>query len=119
MMGRQVDQMVRLIDDLLDISRISQGKMQVRKERIELAAVVRSAVETVRPLIDAQTHQLTITVPPEAIYLNADPTRLAQVISNLLNNATKYTEKGGHIWLTAERQENEVVVSVRDSGRQP
>ncbi len=116
MMGRQVEQMVRLIDDLLDMSRISQGKVQLRKERVELAVVVRSAVETVRPLIDAQAHELTITAPPEPIYLDADPTRLAQVISNLLNNAAKYTEKGGHVWLIAERQGNEAVISVRDTG---
>jgi PAS domain S-box-containing protein len=114
--GRQFDQMVRLIDDLLDISRISQGKVRVCKERVELAAVVRSALETVRPLIDARSHELTVTLPPQAIYLDADPTRLAQVISNLLNNAAKYNENGGHIWLTAERQANEAVVSVRDTG---
>jgi signal transduction histidine kinase/ActR/RegA family two-component response regulator len=113
---RQLDQMVRLIDDLLDVSRISQGKVQVRKEQVELADVVGSAVETVRPLIDAQTHELTVAVPPEAIYLNADPTRLAQVFLNLLNNAAKYTEPGGHIWLSAARQDGAVVVSVRDNG---
>jgi CheY-like chemotaxis protein len=108
--------MVRLIDDLLDMSRISQGKVQVRKERVDLAAVIRSALEGVRPLMEAQAHELTVTVPPEAIWLDADSTRLAQVISNLLNNAAKYTEKGGHIWLTADRQDGEVVVSVRDTG---
>ena len=116
MMERQVGQMVRLMDDLLDISRITSGKMQLRKERVELAAVVQSAVEASRPLIEAQAHELTVTLPPEPVYLDADPTRLAQVFSNLLNNAAKYTEKGGHIWLTAERQGGEVVVSVRDTG---
>jgi PAS domain S-box-containing protein len=116
MLGRQLDQVVRLVDDLLDMSRISRGKVQVRKQRVELAAVIRSAVETVRPLIDSQAHELTITVPPQAIQLDADPTRLAQVISNLLNNAAKYTEKGGHIWLTVEQQGNEVTLSVRDTG---
>jgi PAS domain S-box-containing protein len=116
MMERQLAQMVRLIDDLLDISRITRGKLQLRKERIELAAVVRSALEAARSLIDAQAHQLTITLPPEPIYLDADPIRLAEVFSNLLNNAAKYTEKGGHIWLTAEQQDGEVVVSVRDTG---
>jgi CheY-like chemotaxis protein len=116
MMERQLAQMVRLIDDLLDISRITRGRLQLRKERVELAAVVRSAVEAARPFIDAQAHQLTVTLPPEAIYLDADPIRLAQVFSNLLNNAAKYTEKGGHIWLTAERQGSELVVSVRDTG---
>jgi CheY-like chemotaxis protein/two-component sensor histidine kinase len=108
--------MVRLIDDLLDMSRISQGKVRLRKERVELKAVVRSALEAVQPLIEAQAHQMTVTLPPESICLDADATRLAQVISNLLNNAAKYTEKGGHIWLIAKRQGNEAVVSVRDTG---
>jgi PAS domain S-box-containing protein len=115
-MGRQLDQMVRLIDDLLDMSRISQGKIQVRKEQVQVAAVVRSAVEAARPFIDRQRQELTITLPPEAIYLDADPTRLAQVIANLLDNAAKYTEPGGHIWLTVERQSDEVAISVRDTG---
>jgi PAS domain S-box-containing protein len=116
MIERQVGQMVRLVDDLLDISRITRGKLYLRKERIELAAVVRSAVEASRPFIDAQAHQLTLTLPSEPIHLHADPIRLAQVFSNLLTNAAKYTEKGGHIWLTAERQDSELVVSVRDTG---
>jgi PAS domain S-box-containing protein len=116
MMGRQLDQLVRLVDDLLDVSRISRGKVRLRKERVELQAVLRSALEAVQPLIQAQGHELTITLPHEDIPLDADATRLAQVIANLLNNAAKYTEKGGHIWLTAERQGNEAVVSVRDRG---
>jgi PAS domain S-box-containing protein len=114
--GRQLDQMVRLIDDLLDLSRISQGRVQVRKEPVELAAVIGCAIEAVRPMVEAQAHKLTVSVPPEAIWLNADPTRLAQVIANLLNNAAKYTEKGGHIWLTGDRQGGEAIVSVRDTG---
>jgi PAS domain S-box-containing protein len=116
MMERQVGQMVRLIDDLLDISRITRGRLQLRRERVELAEVARNAVETSRPLIEAASHELTMTLPPNAIHLDADPTRLAQVFSNLLNNAAKYTDKGGHIWLTAERQGHEIVVSVRDTG---
>ncbi len=116
MMERQVGQMVRLVDDLLDISRITQGKVQLRKERVELAAVVQSAVEASRPLIEAQGHELTVTLPPDPIYLEADPTRLGQAFANLLNNAAKYSEKGGRIWLTAERQGGEVTVSVRDTG---
>jgi CheY-like chemotaxis protein len=116
MLERQVAQMVRLVDDLLDISRITRGKLQLRKERVEVAAVLRSAVEATRPLIDAQAHQLTISLPSEPIHLDADPIRLAQIFSNLLNNAAKYTEKGGHIWLTAKREDSEAVVSVRDTG---
>jgi signal transduction histidine kinase len=116
MMERQLAQLVRLIDDLLDVSRISRGRVRLRKERVELAAVVHSAVEVSRPLIEAQGHELTVTLPAEAIVLDADATRLAQVISNLLNNAAKYTEKGGDVWLTAKRQGDEAVVSVRDTG---
>jgi PAS domain S-box-containing protein len=113
---RQVQQMVRLIDDLLDISRITTGKLQLRKERIELSAAIQTALEAARPAIDGHAHELTLTLPSGTTYLNADPIRLAQVFSNLLNNAAKYTEKGGHIWLTAERQGKEIVVSVRDTG---
>jgi CheY-like chemotaxis protein len=116
MMERQVSQMVRLVDDLLDISRISRGKLQLRKERVGLADVLNAAVETARPVIEASAHELTVTMPPQPIVLQADPTRLAQVVANLLNNAAKYTEKAGHIWLTAERRGNEAVVSVRDTG---
>jgi PAS domain S-box-containing protein len=115
-MERQVAQMVRLVDDLLDMARITKGKLQLRQDRIELAAVVRSAIEIARPLIDVQAHELTVTLSQEPVHLEADPIRLAQVFSNLLNNAVKYTEKGGHIWLTAERQGGKVVVSVRDTG---
>jgi signal transduction histidine kinase/ActR/RegA family two-component response regulator len=113
---RQVQQMARLVDDLLDVSRITRGKVQLRKERIELSNAVRSAVEAVRPLIDAQAHQLTVTLPSAPVHLHADPIRLAQIFSNLLHNAAKFTEKGGHIWLTVEPQRDVVVVSVRDTG---
>ncbi len=116
MMERQLGQMVRLIDDLLDVSRISRGKITLRKERVELASVVQQAVETSRPLIDAQEHRLSVSVPPEPIYVDADVTRLAQVFANLLNNAAKYTEPGGRIALRIERQGGEAVVSVRDTG---
>jgi signal transduction histidine kinase/ActR/RegA family two-component response regulator len=116
MMERQLGQMVRLIDDLLDVSRISRGKLELRKERIELDAAIRSAVDTAQPLIDAAGHQLTVSGSPRPIYLDADPVRLAQVFSNLLNNAAKYMERGGRIWLTVTPEEREVVVSVRDTG---
>ncbi|HSF38883.1 MAG TPA: ATP-binding protein, partial [Thermoanaerobaculia bacterium] len=116
MMDRQLQQMVRLIDDLLDISRITRGKIELRKERVELAAVIRDAVETSRPLIETAGHMLTVIYPPEPISLDADPTRLAQVFANLLNNAAKYTPQSGHIRLTAERQGDEAVVKVSDTG---
>lgn len=101
MIERQLGLMVRLIDDLLDISRITRGKLQLRKEWVELAAVVRSALEASRPFIEAQAHELTVTLPTQPVYFNADPIRLAQILVNLLSNAAKYTGKGGHIWLTA------------------
>jgi signal transduction histidine kinase/CheY-like chemotaxis protein len=116
MMERQLSHIVRLVDDLLDISRISQNNIELRRSRVQLGDVVSSAVETARPLIDAAGHELTITLPEEPIYLDADLTRLAQVFSNLLTNSAKYTEKGGRIWLKAERRDDQVVVSVRDTG---
>ncbi len=116
MMERQLGQMVHLIDDLLDVSRITRGKLRLRRERVDLATAVQSAVEGSRPLIEASAHRLTVALPPEPVWLDADPTRLAQVFSNLLTNAAKYTERAGHIWLTAVRQAGEVVVSVRDTG---
>jgi PAS domain S-box-containing protein len=121
MMDRQLGHMVRLIDDLLDVSRVSRNKMQLRKARVTLADVVGSAVETARPLIEAARHELVVTLPPEPVVLDADLTRLAQVLSNLLTNSAKYTEAGGKIWLTAElasreRERPEVILSVRDTG---
>jgi PAS domain S-box-containing protein len=113
---RQLGHLVRLIDDLLEISRITRGKLQLRNERMELSAAVSSAVESTRPLIDACGHELTIGLPPEPIYLDADSTRLAQIFTNLLNNAAKYAETGGHIWLTARRNGDHVSISVRDTG---
>jgi PAS domain S-box-containing protein len=115
-MERQVNHLVRLVDDLLDIARISNGKMELRREPIEIASVIRSAVETSKPLIDAQRHQLSITLPHEPLTVEADPLRLSQVVTNLLNNASKYTEPGGQIWLTVCREADEVVISVRDTG---
>lgn len=113
---RQLGHLVRLIDDLLEISRITSGKLQLRKERIELSTAVCNAVEATRPLVDAAGHELTISLPPDPVYLDADSTRLAQIFSNLLNNAAKYAEKGGHIWLTARRHGDRITVSVRDTG---
>jgi len=116
MLERQVGQMSRLVDDLLDVSRITRGKIELRRERVELAPIVKQAVEAVRAQYKSTNHELTVTVPPQPVFLNADPTRLAQVIGNLLNNAGKFTDRGGHVWLTVERDGQQVVIRVRDNG---
>ena len=116
MMERQVEQMTRLIDDLMDLSRINQGKIILQKTRILLADAVRNAVDTSHPLLDAQRHELVVDMPPEPIYLEGDLTRLSQVFTNLLNNSAKYTDLGGRIRLTVERQGDDAVVSVADNG---
>jgi CheY-like chemotaxis protein len=116
MMDRQLSQMVRLIDDLLDLSRVSRGTIELRKDRIELAKIVEQAVEMSRPVIEQAGHRLAISVPPSPIYIDADVTRLAQVFSNLLNNAAKYTERGGEIRLVVEQQHGGAVVAVKDNG---
>jgi PAS domain S-box-containing protein len=115
-MERQVGQLVHLVDDLLDVSRITRDKIELRRERVELASIVERAVETSRPLIDAAGHKLSITFPHEPLLVEADSTRLAQVFANLLNNAAKYTERDGHIQLRVERDGKEVAIRVRDSG---
>jgi signal transduction histidine kinase len=116
MMGRQVDHLVRLVDDLLDVSRILRGKVELRVEPLDLATVLARATETSQPIIDAQGHELTVSLSQPRIRVNGDPVRLAQVFANLLNNAAKYTEKGGHIWVAAGREGGEVVVRVADDG---
>jgi signal transduction histidine kinase len=113
---RQVRTMARLIDDLLDVSRITRGKIELRKEPVELATAVTRAAESSRPFIEERHHRLELTVPEEPVWLEADPTRLEQVLTNLLNNAAKYTEPGGLIHLTARAEGDEVVLSVRDTG---
>ena len=115
-MDRQVSQMTRLIDDLLDLSRISRDKIELKRERLELASVVYHAVEASRPFSDSAGHELSVALPLEPIYLDADPVRITQVIGNLLNNACKYTESGGNIWLSAERQGSDLVMKVKDTG---
>jgi signal transduction histidine kinase/ActR/RegA family two-component response regulator len=116
MMGRQVQQLGRLVDDLLDLSRIARGKMQLRREWVDVGQVARRAAEASRPLVEARRHELTVSLPHSPVRLVADPTRLEQVLTNLLNNAARYTPQGGHIWLTAEMEGNEAVVRVRDTG---
>jgi PAS domain S-box-containing protein len=115
-MDRQSQQMVRLIDDLLDVSRITRGTMELRKSRVELAAVVESAVETVRPIVREMGHALEVTMQKHPIVVEADPARLSQVISNLLNNAAKYMQRGGRIDLVVKRENSSVTISVKDTG---
>ncbi|HWE39174.1 MAG TPA: response regulator, partial [Isosphaeraceae bacterium] len=114
--SRQVEQMVRLVDDLLDISRITGGKVQLRKEPIDVASVVSRAVETSRPLIEARGHRLAVELPREPLWVVGDRTRLSQVLANVLNNAAKYTADGGEIALSVGREAEEAVFRVRDTG---
>src|SRR5437867_5067623 len=113
---RQLRQMARLIDDLVDVARITSNRLDLRTERVDLAAVLRSAVETSGTLVKAGGQEFTVVLPEEPIYLDADPIRLAQAVSNLLSNAAKFTEPGGRIWLIAERRGGEAVITVGDTG---
>jgi PAS domain S-box-containing protein len=113
---RQAGHMARLVEDLLDASRISRGTIALRKESVDLAEVVARAVEHVRPQVDGREHQLVVSLPEGPVQLEADPTRLAQVLSNLLTNAAKYTDPGGRIDLIAVREDDELIVRVRDTG---
>ena len=128
---RQVAHMVRLVDDLLNAARISRGKIELRRERVDVSSVVLNAVDAVRPLCERLQHELTVTVPSDPVFLNADPARLAQIVGNLLNNACKFTPRGGHIWFTVDRVDSppaerpaetpigvgsEVAIRVRDTG---
>jgi CheY-like chemotaxis protein len=115
-MATQVNHLSRLVDDLLDVSRITSGKIDLRDEPVELAEVVNRAVETARPLIYGKGHTLSISLPPGPVLLRADPVRIAQVLANLLNNAAKYMDEGGRITLACERAGEEVTVSVGDAG---
>jgi signal transduction histidine kinase len=116
MVERQVKHLARLVDDLIDVSRLNQGSIRLRKEVVDLGHVVQRAVEATRPIIDTRSHVLTLQLPPEKLRLEADPARLQQVVSNLLHNAAKYTMPGGRLWVTVSREENEAVVRVRDTG---
>ena len=115
-MERQLAHLVHLIDDLLDVARITRGTVDLRKEKVDFRNVAASAVETSLPLIDAGSHKLTVSLPHEPLPLDVDPTRIAQVISNLLNNAAKYTAAGGQIDLSARRNGSELIISVTDTG---
>jgi signal transduction histidine kinase/ActR/RegA family two-component response regulator len=115
-MDRQLNQMVRLVDDLLEVSRITRGKVNLNVERLDIASILRGAIETSRPLIDAARHELEVEMPAEPLYVDGDGIRLGQVFANLLNNAAKYTEDGGHIRIGARRAGEEIEVSVQDDG---
>ena len=113
---RQLQQMTRLIDDLMDVSRINQGKIQLKREDVELATVLQAAVESSRPLIERSGHELTVVIPGNSVVIDADLTRLSQVFLNLLNNSAKYMDPGGRIEIRAEQQGSDVEVTVKDSG---
>lgn len=115
-LDRQCSQLVRLIDDLLDVSRVTRGKIALKKQRVELASILLQAVESVKPLCENRNHQLTLDLPPQPIMVDADPVRLVQIVGNLLNNSCKYTDPGGTIRLVLERGDNEAVIRVIDSG---
>jgi signal transduction histidine kinase len=116
MMERQVNHMVRLVDDLMEASRITRGLIDLRREETDLATVIRTAIDTSKPLIEEKQHQLAISLPSEPVPLYGDEVRLGQVFSNLLNNAAKYTEPGGQIWVAAKQESDQIIVSVRDNG---
>lgn len=116
MMERQVNHLVRLVDDLMDVSRISCGKINLKKERVDLGAVVHQAVEMTRELVEANRLELKLMLPTEPQTLDADPARLAQMFGNLLDNAAKYTHPGGRVEISAERLDGEAIVTVADTG---
>jgi PAS domain S-box-containing protein len=116
MIDRQAKRLIRLVDDLLDVSRITTGKIHVRKERVDLYTIINHAVETTWHLVESRKLELTVSLPTESIWLEADPARMEQVMSNLISNAAKYTEPGGRIWVTVERQGSEATVSIKDTG---
>lgn len=115
-MERQLAQMVRLIDDLLDVSRISRGKIELKRELLDLASVVDHAIEVARPPCDARSQALEVVLPREPLYVDADPARLIQIVGNLLNNACKFTQQGGRVSLTLEREGQQAVIRIGDNG---
>jgi PAS domain S-box-containing protein len=116
MIDRQVSHLTRLVDDLLDVSRITQGKVELRREPAELARVIDQALEMATPMVEGRGHELMVSLPRRPLRLEGDATRLTQVFFNLINNAAKYTQPGGRIWLTAEREGGQAVVRLRDTG---
>jgi CheY-like chemotaxis protein/two-component sensor histidine kinase len=116
MMERQVNHLIRLVDDLLEITRISRGALELHPERVEVASIVHHAIETSDPLIRAAGHRLALSLPRESLWLEGDPVRLTQILANLLNNAAKYTDAGGEIEVAARRDGDSVEISVRDNG---
>lgn len=116
MMERQLGQLVRLVDDLMDVSRINHGKLELRSESLNVATAISNALETSRSVIDEMNHEITIEMPPEPVFVMADPIRLSQVFMNLLTNAAKYSDRGSRIWVTVERHQSEAVISIRDEG---
>jgi signal transduction histidine kinase/ActR/RegA family two-component response regulator len=115
-MERQLHHLIRLVDDLLELSRLTRGLIDVQREPLDLRGVLQTAVETSRPLIESARHTLSVELPPEPVPIAGDAVRLTQVVANLLNNAAKYTDRGGHIWLTARTEPDWAVVTVRDTG---
>ena len=114
--NRQVKHLARLIDDLLDVARVTQGKIRLRKERLDVAQILHSAIESSRPLIESRQHKLSVAIVPETLPAEADPVRLEQIVTNLLTNAAKYTQNGGEIFLSAGWEDESIVITVRDTG---
>src|SRR5262249_15284461 len=116
MMDRQLRHIVRMVDDLLDVSRITRGQVMIHPEPVELADVVARAVEAVRAQMEARGQTLTLWLPQQTVHLHADPARMVQVITNLLGNSVKFSAPGGHIWLSGEAGPKDVTLRVRDNG---
>src|SRR5262249_4357412 len=116
MIMRQTQNLTRMVDDLLDVSRITRGKITLSKEVVELSTIVGRAVDAARPFIEKRQHELVVSLSPGPLRLEADPTRLEQILVNLLHNAAKYTDPGGTIRLLVEREEDQIVIRVEDNG---
>src|SRR5581483_3921308 len=114
--GRQVEQLTRLVDDLLDVSRITSGKLRLQKQLIEISAIVQRAVETQKPIFDERRQQLVVELPKEPLVLEGDLTRLSEALANLLNNAAKYSNDGGRVMLRIERAGPQIIIRVKDQG---